>query len=71
MQGSVPEPPERHRAAVPGVSDLRKFHMSDVFDAWHQWFFDRWKKGDGWWPGGGQIHRHVMFADYDGFGGEW
>lgn len=42
-----------------------------LFDAWHQWFWELWQRGDGFWIGGCSIERHVLFGDYDGFGGEW
>lgn len=46
-------------------------NWDDLYDAWHKWFFDRWRRREGKWRGGYAIEQHVRFADYDGFGGEW
>jgi hypothetical protein len=45
--------------------------FSSLYDAWHEWFFLRWKRGEGMWLGGYAIGHYVLFVDYDGFGGEF
>jgi hypothetical protein len=42
-----------------------------LYDAWHNWFYQRWRRKEGMWPGGYAIENFVFFAEYDGFGGEF
>ena len=42
-----------------------------IYDAWHEWFYERWRRGDGMFPGGSAIERAVLYGEYNGFGGEW
>lgn len=40
-----------------------------LYEAWHEWFYVQWQRGEGVWPRGYTIECHVIFGDYDGFGG--
>jgi hypothetical protein len=42
-----------------------------IYEAWHEWFYERWKRGEGSWCGGAAIYSVVVYEDYDGFGGDW
>jgi hypothetical protein len=42
-----------------------------LYDAWHEWFFLRWRRGEGMWLGGYAIENHVLFGEYNGFGGDF
>jgi hypothetical protein len=39
----------------------------DIFNAWHEWFNERWRREGGEFPGDHTIEIHWLYAEYNGF----
>lgn len=51
--------------------DPIKEHAIALYCAWYDWFFTRWERGEGLMLGGRGVVSHVIYAEYNGFGGEF